>query len=98
MIKLKDLLEAYDPAEAFHKKVSKMTDNNQHSEAAVELAFYLDDRDAATKLNQIKKDHLKNGSISKEDQKKRDDMVDKLLKKAKKELSEKDYKLINSSF
>lgn len=98
MIKLKTLLEAYNPAEAFHKKVSKMTDNNQHSEAAIELAFYLDDRNAATKLNQIKKDHLKNGSISREDQKKRDDMVDKLLKRAKKELSKKDYDLISSSF
>jgi TPP-dependent indolepyruvate ferredoxin oxidoreductase alpha subunit len=98
MIKLKDLLEAYNPAEAFNKKVSKMTDRNEHSEAAVELAIYLDDRDAVSKLNQIKKDHIKNGSITPADQKKRDEMVDKLLKKAKKELSEKDYKLINSSF
>jgi hypothetical protein len=98
MIKLRDLLEAYNPAEAFNKKVSKMTDRNEHSEAAVELAIYLDDRDAVSKLNQIKKDHIKNGSITSADQKKRDDMVDKLLKKAKKELSEKDYKLINSSF
>ena len=98
-IKLRDLLgEAYNPAEAFNKKVSKMTDRNQHSEAAVELAIYLDDRDAVSKLNQIKKDHLKNGSITPADQKKRDEMVSKLLKKAKKELSEKDYKLINSSF
>jgi TPP-dependent indolepyruvate ferredoxin oxidoreductase alpha subunit len=99
MIKLKDLLgEAYNPAEAFNKKVSKMTDRNEHSAAAVELAIYLDDRDAVSKLNQIKKDHLKNGSITPADQKKRDEMVSKLLKKAKKELSEKDYKLINSSF
>jgi len=98
MIKLKTLLEAYNPAEAFHKKVSKMTDNNQHSEAALELAFYLDDRDAVMVLNHIKKNHLKNGSISKEDQKKRDNMVNMLLKKAKKELSKKDYDLINSSF
>jgi hypothetical protein len=30
MIKLKDLLEAYNPAEAFNKKVSKMTDRNEH--------------------------------------------------------------------
>ena len=99
MIKLKDLLsEAYNPAEAFNKKVSKMTDRNEHSEAAVELAIYMDDRDAVSKLNQIKKDHIKNGSITPADQKKRDEMVNKLLKKAKKELSDKDYKLINSSF
>ena len=97
-IKLKDLLEAYNPAEAFNKKVSKMTDRNEHSAAAVELAIYMDDRDAVRKLQQIKKDHDKRGSLSTEDSKERSSLVDKLLKKAKKELSEKDYKLINSSF
>lgn len=97
-IKLKDLLEAYNPAEAFHKKVSRMTDRNEHSEAAVELAIYMDDRDAVRKLQQIKRDHDKRGSITTADQKERDGLVDKLLKKAKKELSDKDYKLINSSF
>jgi hypothetical protein len=97
-IKLKDLLEAYNPAEAFNKKVSKMTDRNEHSAAAVELAIYMDDRDAVRKLQQIKKDHDKRGSLSSEDSKERSSLVDKLLKKAKKELSEKDYKLINSSF
>jgi len=98
MIKLRDLLEAYNPAEAFNKKVSKMTDRNQHSEAAVELAIYMDDRDAVRKLTQIKKDHDKRGSLTTSDQRERDSLVDKLLKKAKKELSDKDYKLINSSF
>lgn len=98
-IKLKDLLgEAYNPAEAFNKKVSKMTDRNEHSAAAVELAIYMDDKDAVRKLQQIKKDHDKRGSLSSEDSKERSSLVDKLLKKAKKELSEKDYKLINSSF
>ena len=98
-IKLKDLLgEAYNPAEAFNKKVSKMTDRNEHSAAAVELAIYMDDKDAVRKLQQIKKDHDKRGSLSTEDSKERSSLVDKLLKKAKKELSEKDYKLINSSF
>ena len=98
MIKLRDLLEAYNPAEAFNKKVSKMTDRNEHSEAAVELAIYMDDKNAVHRLQQIKKDHDKNGSITPADQKERDGLVDKLLKKAKKELSDKDYKLINSSF
>jgi hypothetical protein len=99
MIKLKDLLgEVYNPAEAFNKKVSKMTDRNEHSAAAVELAIYMDDKDAVRKLQQIKKDHDKRGSLTTADQKERDGLVDKLLKKAKKELSEKDYKLINSSF
>ena len=100
MIKLKDLLsEAYNPAEAFNKKVSKMTDRNEHSAAAVELAIYMDDRDALTKLNQIKKRQDIKGSIaSNKDANERNSIFNKLLRKAKKELSEKDYKLINSSF
>ena len=99
MIKLKDLLgEAYNPAEAFNKKVSKLTDRNEHSQAAVELAIYLDDKDAVKKLQQIKKNHDKIGSLTTSDRNERDSLVDKLLKKAKKELSDKDYKLINSSF
>ena len=99
MIKLKDLLgEAYNPAEAFNKKVSKLTDRNEHSQAAVELAIYMDDKDAVSKLQKIKREHDKVGSITTADQRERDNLVDKLLKKAKKELSEKDYKLINSSF
>ena len=98
MIKLRDLLEAYNPAEAFNKKVSKLTDRNEHSQAAVELAIYLDDKDAVKKLQQIKKNHDKIGSLTTSDRNERDSLVDKLLKKAKKELSDKDYKLINSSF
>jgi polyhydroxyalkanoate synthesis regulator phasin len=75
-----------------------MTDNNDHSSAAVELAIYLDDRDAVSKLQKIKKQHDKDGSISQEDAKKRDKMVDDLLKKAKKDLTNKDYTLISNSF
>jgi hypothetical protein len=90
--------KTYNPAQSFNKKVSKMTDNNSHSAAAVELAMYMDDKEAVKKLQQIKKDHDKRGSLSSEDSKERSRLVDKLLKKAKKELSEKDYKLINSSF
>ena len=100
-MKLVDLIplkEMYNPAEAFNKKVSRMTDNNDHTGATIELAIYMDDRDAVRKLQQIKKDHDKRGSLSSEDSKERSSLVDKLLKKAKKELSEKDYKLINSSF
>jgi len=90
--------KTYNSAQSFNKKVSKMTDNNDHSAAAVELAIYMDDKDAVRKLQQIKKDHDKRGSLSTEDSKERSSLVDKLLKKAKKELSDKDYKLINSSF
>lgn len=98
LVNLIPLKELYNPAEAFNKKVSKMTDNNEHTEATIELAIYMDDKDAVRKLQQIKKDHERRGSLTTADQKERDSLVDKLLKKAKKELSDKDYRLINSSF
>jgi outer membrane protein assembly factor BamE (lipoprotein component of BamABCDE complex) len=100
-MKLVDLIplkEMYNPAEAFNKKVSRMTNNNDHSSAAVELAIYLDDRDAVSKLQKIKRQHDKDGSISQEDAKKRDKMVDDLLKQAKKSLTNKDYTLVSDSF
>ena len=98
LVDLVPLKEMYNPAEAFNKKVSRMTNNNDHSSAAVELAIYLDDRDAVSKLQKIKRQHDKDGSISQEDAKKRDKMVDDLLKKAKKDLTNKDYTLISNSF
>jgi outer membrane protein assembly factor BamE (lipoprotein component of BamABCDE complex) len=98
LVDLVPLKEMYNPAEAFNKKVSRMTNNNDHSSAAVELAIYLDDRDAVSKLQKIKRQHDKDGSISPEDAKKRDKMVDDLLKKAKKDLTNKDYTLISNSF
>ncbi len=98
LVNLIPLKEYYNPAEAFNKKVSRMTNNNDHSSAAVELAIYLDDRDAVSKLQKIKRQHDKDGSISPEDAKKRDKMVDDLLKKAKKDLTNKDYTLISNSF
>ncbi len=100
-MKLVDLIplkEMYNPADAFNKKVSRMTDNNDHSSAAVELAIYMDDKDAVRKLQQIKRQHDKDGSISAEDAKKRDKMVDDLLKQAKKTLTNKDYTLVSNSF
>ena len=98
LVNLIPLKELYNPADAFNKKVSRMTDNNDHSSAAVELAIYMDDKDAVRKLQQIKRQHDKDGSISQEDAKKRDKMVDDLLKKAKKDLTNKDYTLISNSF
>jgi hypothetical protein len=90
--------KTYNPAQAFNKKVSKMTNDNSHSAAAVELAMYMDDKEAVTKLQQIKKYHDNRGYLRPSEAKERGELVDKLLNKAKKELSEKDYKLINSSF
>jgi hypothetical protein len=101
-MKLVDLIplkEMYNPAEAFNKKVSRMTDNNEHTAATIELAIYMDDRDALTKLNQIKKRQDIKGSIaSNKDANERNSIFNKLLRRAKKELSNKDYDLINSSF
>jgi len=100
-MKLVDLIplkEMYNPADAFNKKVSRMTDNNDHSSAAVELAIYMDDKDSVRKLQQIKKQHDKDGSITPESAKKRDKMVDDLLKKAKETLTNKDYTLVSDSF
>ena len=98
LVNLIPLKEYYNPAEAFNKKVSRMTNNNDHSSAAVELALYMDDRDAVHKLQQIKRQHDKDGSISPEVAKKRDKMVDDLLKQAKKSLTNKDYTLVSDSF
>ena len=98
LVDLIPLKEMYNPAEAFNKKVSRMTNNNDHSSAAVELAIYLDDRDAVSKLQKIKRQHDKDGSISPEDAKKRDKMVHDLLKKAKETLTNKDYTLVSDSF
>ena len=75
-----------------------MTDNNSHSAAAVELAIYMNDKEALTKLQQIKKYYDNRGYLRPSEAKERGELVDKLLQRAKKELSEKDYKLINSSF
>ena len=98
LINLIPLKEMYNPADAFNKKVSRMTDNNDHSSAAVELAIYMDDKEAVQKLQQIKKLRDNRGYLRPSEAKERGKMVDKLLQRAKKELSEKDYKLINSSF
>ena len=98
LVDLIPLKEYYNPAEAFNKKVSRMTNDNDHSSAAVELALYMDDRDAVHKLQQIKRQHDKDGSISPEVAKKRDKMVDDLLKKAKQTLTNKDYTLVSNSF
>jgi hypothetical protein len=98
LVDLIPLKEYYNPAEAFNKKVSRMTNDNDHSSAAVELAIYMDDRDAVGKLQKIKRQHDKDGSISPEVAKKRDKMVDDLLKKAKETLTNKDYTLVSDSF
>jgi hypothetical protein len=90
--------QSYNPAQAFNTKVSKMTDDNQHSAAAVELAMYMDDREAVSKLQQIKKYHDNRGYLKPSEAKERGEIVNNLLQKAQKELSKKDYDLVSSAF
>lgn len=90
--------QKYDPATAFNQKVSKMTDNNAHSAAAVELAIYMDDKEAVTKLQQIKKYHDNRGYLRPSEAKERGEIVNNLLQRAQKELPKKDFDLISSAF
>ena len=90
--------QSYNPAQAFNTKVSKMTDDNQHSAAAVELAIYMDDRESLAKLQQIKKYHDNRGYLQPGEAKERNAITSNLLAKAEKELPKKDYDLISSAF
>jgi hypothetical protein len=90
--------QQYNPAQAFNQKVSKMTDNNAHSAAAVELAIYMDDKEAVSKLQQIKKYHDNRGYLRPSEAKERGEMVNNLLQRAQKELPKKDFDLISSAF
>ena len=71
--------QKYDPATTFNQKVSKMTDNNDHSAAAVELAIYMDDKEAVQKLQQIKKLRDNRGYLRPSEAKERGEMVNNLL-------------------
>jgi hypothetical protein len=90
--------QKYDPATAFNQKVSKMTDNNDHSAAAVELAIYMDDKEAVQKLQQIKKLRDNRGYLRPSEAKERGEMVNTLLQRAQKELPKKDFDLVSSAF
>ena len=90
--------QQYNPAQAFNQKVSKMTDNNAHSAAAVELAIYMDDKEAVSKLQQIKKYHDNRGYLQPGEAKERGEIVNNLLQRAQKELPKKDFDLVSSAF
>jgi hypothetical protein len=87
-----------NPAQSFNTKVSKMTDNNAHSAAAVELAIYMDDKEAVSKLQQIKKYHDNRGYLQPGEAKERGEIVNNLLQRAQKELPKKDFDLVSSAF
>ena len=90
--------QQYNPAQAFNQKVSKMTDNNEHSAAAVELAIYMDDKEAVSKLQQIKKYHDNRGYLRPDEAKERGEIVNNLLQRAQKELPKKDFDLVSGAF
>jgi hypothetical protein len=90
--------QSYNPAQAFNDKVSKMTDNNDHSAAAVELAIYMNDKETLSKLQQIKKLRDNRGYLRPSEAKERGEIVNNLLQRAQKELPKKDYDLISSAF
>jgi len=90
--------QQYNPAQAFNQKVSKMTDNNAHSAAAVELAIYMDDKEAVSKLQQIKKYHDNRGYLQPGEAKERGEIVNNLLQRAQKELPKKDFDLVSGAF
>jgi len=90
--------QQYNPAQAFNQKVSKMTDNNEHSAAAVELAIYMDDKEAVSKLQQIKKYHDNRGYLQPGEAKERGEIVNNLLQRAQKELPKKDFDLVSGAF
>ena len=90
--------QSYNPAQSFNTKVSKMTDDNQHSAAAVELAIYMNDKESLSKLQQIKKYHDNRGYLRPDEAKERNTITKDLLVKAQKELPKKDYDLVSSAF
>jgi hypothetical protein len=90
--------QSYNPAQAFNDKVSKMTADNQHSAAAVELAIYMNDKESLAKLQQIKKYLDNRGHLRPSEAKERGEIVNNLLQRAQKELPKKDYDLISSAF
>lgn len=90
--------QSYNPAQSFNDKVSKMTADNQHSAAAVELAIYMNDKEALAKLQQIKKYLDNRGHLRPSEAKERGEIVNNLLQRAQKELPKKDYDLISSAF
>lgn len=73
------LKEADDKIDAFAQKLSKMTEANQHTEAAVELAKFVGDKKWITITQSIKAIHDAEGSIPVALVKYRNEIIDRLL-------------------
>jgi hypothetical protein len=74
-----DKLENVVKVEKLAQKLSKMTDNNQHTEAAVELAKFVGDKKWITITQSIEAIHNAEGSIPLAVVKYRTEIIDRLL-------------------
>ena len=80
------------------KKIANDTNYNNHTEAVLRLAKFLQDKEAITLLNAIKKSHDKYGYLPAEYSASRNFLLKALLQKAKMKLPGADYDLISKSY
>jgi hypothetical protein len=83
---------------AFYKKTRKLTDDNNHSEASVELAKFMGDKESQETLEKIKNNRDKRGYLTDKDSKIRSRITTDLLQKAKQQYKGKDYDKITGAF
>lgn len=83
---------------AFYKKTRKLTDDNDHSEAAVELAKFMGDKKSQETLEKIKNNRDKRGYLTGKDATIRNGITTDLLQKAKQQYKGKDYDYITGAF
>jgi hypothetical protein len=79
------------------KKIEKLTDRNNHSEAVLELAKLANDKKHQKIAQSIIDIHEAEGSIPAEIQKYRTKVIETLLKQLKSKLSKEDYDRVNSA-
>jgi hypothetical protein len=80
------------------KKISKLTDINDHNSSILLLAKFLKEKKAIELMNYIKKMHNTYGSMPQQLIQLRNNILDALLQKVKDKYGYVDYQLINNSF
>jgi uncharacterized protein HemY len=80
------------------RKIEKLTDDNNHSEAVLELAKLVNDKKYQKIAQSIIDIHEAEGSIPVEIVKYRTKVMETLLKQLKSKVSKEDYDRINSAF
>jgi hypothetical protein len=83
---------------ALSKRISKLTDFNDHTGAIMLLAKYLKDKENIKVLNMVKKSIERTGYLEKEYSDLRNIVYKELLTKAKLKLKGIDFETIKSSF